>query len=123
MQGKAGEAPSASELAAALSSRSAFVYLGHGGGDQYLPPSRLRALDRCASSLLMGCSSGRLRCAAAAAGHYDPSGPVLAYLLAGEGREGSLQACGVQGSSATSAPAWHVCTSCWLTHQPHFCPP
>ena len=91
-QGTAGAAPTASELAAALSSRQFFVYLGHGGGDQYIPPARLRALDRCAAALLMGCSSGRLRRggvppagvgAGAARPHYDPSGPLLAYLLAG----------------------------------------
>eukprot|EP00887_Chlorella_sp_A99_P003555 scaffold7.g3555.t1 len=89
-EGTAGQAPSAAELASALSSRSCFVYLGHGSGDQYIPPSRLRALDRCAAALLMGCSSGRLHGAgggtagaAAPRLHYDPAGPVLAYLLAG----------------------------------------
>jgi len=56
-----------------------FVYLGHGGGEQYLPRRALARLPRCAGALLMGCSSGRLR----AHGAYDPSGTVLAYLLAG----------------------------------------
>lgn len=36
-------------------------------------------MPRCASALLMGCSSGSL----ARAGQYEPSGPVLAYLMAG----------------------------------------
>jgi Peptidase family C50 len=40
----------------------------------------LARLPRCAAALLMGCSSGRLR----GHGAYDPSGTVLAYLLAGE---------------------------------------
>jgi hypothetical protein len=39
----------------------------------------LRRMPRCASALLMGCSSGSL----AKAGQYEPSGPVLAYLMAG----------------------------------------
>lgn len=60
-QGKSGVAPSAEELAQALRREDLFVYCGHGGGEQYLPPSKLRSLPRCAASLLMGCSSGRLR--------------------------------------------------------------
>ncbi|BDA44094.1 probable separin at C-terminar half [Coccomyxa sp. Obi] len=69
----------AAELAAALTQRQAFVYCGHGGGQQHLPGRALRRLPRCAASLLMGCSSGRLT----RTGTYAPSGPVLAYLLAG----------------------------------------
>ena len=79
-QGRSGQAPPLTELTTALETRSFFIYLGHGGGEQYLPPSRLRALNKCAASLLMGCSSGRL-------GHkgrwYEPSGVVLAYMLGG----------------------------------------
>ena len=82
-QGKAGEPPSAAELSEALQRAALFVYLGHGGGEQYLPAGRLRALDRCSASLLMGCSSGRL----ALRRHYEPGGVVLAYLLAGEHSE------------------------------------
>ncbi|CAL8470074.1 g9616 [Coccomyxa elongata] len=79
-QGTAG-APGlpAAELAAALTQRQVFVYCGHGGGQQHLPGRALRRLPRCAASLLMGCSSGRLT----RTGTYAPSGPVLAYLLAG----------------------------------------
>ena len=40
----------------------------------------LRRMPCCASALLMGCSSGSLR----KAGEYEPSGPVLAYLMAGK---------------------------------------
>lgn len=78
--GRAGCSPPSSELASALQSRELFVYCGHGGGEQYIPPARLRGLPRCAASLLMGCSSGRLR---DQGGYYEPSGIVLAYLLAG----------------------------------------
>lgn len=177
MQGTAGSAPEPSAVAAALQGHQLFVYLGHGGGEQYIGapcPSRavsdqnsttctewackrrqarghahsegcslsgcksrlpgtsrlhvmtgccgtmtpaelqlqscscrspvfilsscqdpcrcfsndtagcaarraLARLPRCAAALLMGCSSGRLR----DHGAYDPSGTVLAYLLAG----------------------------------------
>lgn len=47
VQGKAGCAPSAAELAAALQSRRFFLYCGHGGGEQYISGAasgrRLRA--------------------------------------------------------------------------------
>ena len=49
-------------------------------------------MPRCASALLMGCSSGSL----ATAGQYEPSGPVLAYLMAGTGTHASksiIQVC------------------------------
>lgn len=93
-QGTAG-APGlgSAELAAALSSRELFVYCGHGGGQQHIQRRSLQRLPRCAAALLMGCSSGRL---AAPAGNApslgrsppEPTGPVLAYLIAG-----ALHAC------------------------------
>ena len=80
-------APTPAQLASALQSRELFVYCGHGGGEQYIPPGRLRSLRRCASSLLMGCSSGRLKTTTATTNammpYYEPTGVVLAYLLAG----------------------------------------
>ena len=79
MQGAAGAAPGPAELAAALAAHQLFVYLGHGGGEQYLPARSLARLDGCGAALLMGCSSGRLR----PAGAYEPTGAVLAYLLGG----------------------------------------
>ena len=67
-------------LSEALRQRSLFVYCGHGAGQQHLPGRTLRRQRACAASLLMGCSSGRL---ARSGQHYEPSGPILAYLLAG----------------------------------------
>lgn len=112
--GRAGSPPSSSELAHALQSKELFVYCGHGGGEQYIPTAKLRGLPRCAASLLMGCSSGRLRgggktsispfssisssssssnCSGGRRArqqqqqryhyYYEPTGVVLAYLLAG----------------------------------------
>ncbi|PRW58029.1 Regulator of spindle pole body duplication [Chlorella sorokiniana] len=78
-QGKVGCAPTAAELADALTSRQLFLYCGHGGGEQYISAAKLRSLERCSAALLMGCSSGRLRTQRT----YEPSGAVLAYLLAG----------------------------------------
>jgi hypothetical protein len=79
--GCAGSPPSADELSSALQTSDLFVYCGHGGGEQYLPVPRLRALDTCASSLLMGCSSGKLLWNPE--GSFDASGVALAYVLAG----------------------------------------
>lgn len=67
-------------LSEALSRRSLFVYCGHGAGQQHLQTRALRRQRACAASLLMGCSSGRL---ARSGQHYEPSGPILGYLLAG----------------------------------------
>lgn len=79
-----GEPPTSAELASALQSHQLFVYFGHGGGDQYIPAGKLRSLDSCSAALLMGCSSGRL----CQRQHYEPAGPVLAYLLAGVASSG-----------------------------------
>lgn len=57
-----------------------FVYCGHGSGEQYLPLPLMRRLQSCACSLLVGCSSGRLRLA----GEYHPAGAVVSYLLSGK---------------------------------------
>ena len=77
--GLSGRVPTADVLGAALQEHDLFIYCGHGGGEQYIPPSRLRALDSCASSVLMGCSSARLT----AGGVYDADGVALSYLVAG----------------------------------------
>ncbi|GLC69429.1 hypothetical protein PLESTF_000829800 [Pleodorina starrii] len=78
-EGITGERPSSQALLAALQSRDLFLYFGHGSGEQFLPLPLLRKLQRCATCLLMGCSSGSLRLH----GAYDPSGAAVAYILAG----------------------------------------
>jgi separase len=80
LQGVAGSKPSPAQLSAALRAHQLFLYFGHGGGEQYVPLSSLKRLDRCAGSMLMGCSSGRLR----QMGLYEPCGAIWGYLLAGE---------------------------------------
>lgn len=86
LQGVCGSRPSSSELTAALQAHDLFLYFGHGGGEQYVPLSALKRLDRCAAGLLMGCSSGRLK----QLGLYEPSGPIWDYLTAGENLEQTL---------------------------------
>ncbi|XP_050938056.1 separase isoform X2 [Cucumis melo] len=79
LEGKAGYAPTSSELIEELKSRDLFIYFGHGSGAQYIPKQEIQKLDACAASLLMGCSSGSLTLN----GHYVPQGTPLSYLKAG----------------------------------------
>lgn len=79
LQGSAGEPIPRPLLTSALKSRDLFIYFGHGAGEEYLPPASLRRLPSCAASMLIGCSSGRLR----HAGKYEPYGTILTYLSAG----------------------------------------
>ena len=55
------------------------MFFGHGAGGQYLPSQQLRHRQSQCACLLAGCSLGRL----ARQGLYSPSGPILAYILAG----------------------------------------
>ncbi|GBG34802.1 ABC transporter G family member 22 [Hondaea fermentalgiana] len=73
-----------------LAESPVFLYCGHGSGEELLAREQLAQLDSCATSLLMGCSSGKLR----AQGIFEPAGVVLAYVLA--------------GSSAVVANLWDV---------------
>ncbi|CAI0375640.1 unnamed protein product [Linum tenue] len=77
--GKAGSAPTAEELALAVRNHDLFIYLGHGSGTQYISGDEIKKLEKCAATLLMGCSSGSL----SLTGSYVPRGAPLYYLLAG----------------------------------------
>ncbi|TKY71312.1 Separase protein [Spatholobus suberectus] len=79
LEGKAGSRPTIKELASALESHDLFIYFGHGSGAQYIPRHEIQKLDKCAATLLMGCSSGSLTLP----GQYAPQGIPLSYLLAG----------------------------------------
>ena len=54
-------------------------YCGHHDGHQYFQGELIERLPRCAVTLLVGCSSGRLR----DQGILDPDGYLLAYLCGG----------------------------------------
>ncbi|RDX78338.1 Separase, partial [Mucuna pruriens] len=79
LEGKAGSRPTIKELASALESHDLFIYFGHGSGAQYIPRHEIQKLEKCAATLLMGCSSGSLTLP----GQYAPQGIPLSYLLAG----------------------------------------
>ncbi|WBW75123.1 separase/separin [Schizosaccharomyces osmophilus] len=78
-KGVVGRSPSNEEFRSMLSEYDFFLYFGHGGGEQYTTSKDLAALDKCAVSILMGCSSGALH----ECGIYEPWGTPLNYLSAG----------------------------------------
>ncbi|KAL3921457.1 MAG: hypothetical protein SGPRY_004897 [Prymnesium sp.] len=64
--------------AEALQAKEVYIYCGHGDGRRYLPAHELQKLSRCPATLLMGCSSGRIKLH----GGMAPSGMALHYLHA-----------------------------------------
>lgn len=78
-EGKVGEAPTEEEMASTLETRNAFVYVGHGGGEQYIRSSKIKSLEKCCPTMLLGCSSGALE----QAGDYDSWGTPVSYMIAG----------------------------------------
>ncbi|KAM5574597.1 hypothetical protein ABKV19_013836 [Rosa sericea] len=50
LEGKAGCAPPAEELAVALKSHDLYMYIGHGCGQQYVPRREIQRLEHCAST-------------------------------------------------------------------------
>jgi separase len=71
--------PSPEQYKQALENHDVFIYMGHGSGEQYMRSTEIPTLKKCATALLMGCSSGEL----IDNGEYDPDGPVLNYILGG----------------------------------------
>lgn len=53
-------APTESEFEATLYENDLFLYFGHGAGAQYIRGRKIRSLDKCAVTLLMGCSSAKM---------------------------------------------------------------
>ncbi|KAJ4419348.1 separin protein [Gnomoniopsis sp. IMI 355080] len=74
------KAPTEAEFENALASSDILLYMGHGGGAQYIRNRQIRRLDKCrATTLLMGCSSASLN----DVGDFEVYGLVWSYMLAG----------------------------------------
>lgn len=72
--------PTEAEFENALASSDILLYMGHGGGAQYIRNRQIRRLDKCrATTLLMGCSSASLN----DVGDFEVYGLVWSYMLAG----------------------------------------
>ncbi|KAL6054355.1 separin protein, partial [Balamuthia mandrillaris] len=78
-RGITGEVPTEDQFREMLTESDLFIYCGHSTGERYLNAVHLQNLQRCAVTLLMGCSSGKL----APSGAFEPMGVVLNYLLCG----------------------------------------
>ncbi|KAK9488080.1 peptidase family C50-domain-containing protein [Lipomyces starkeyi] len=77
--GIVARSPSEGEFRSILSSNDIVLYFGHGGGEQYIRPSLIKSLDKCAATFLLGCSSGALH----SSGNFEPWGTPMNYLIAG----------------------------------------
>ena len=71
--------PGETEMKSLLEDHELFLYFGHGSGGKYIRPSTIKKLEKCAVSLLMGCSSGALT----EAGDFEPYGMPIYYMDAG----------------------------------------
>ncbi|SCU84937.1 LAFA_0D12926g1_1 [Lachancea sp. 'fantastica'] len=74
-----GEKPQESQLLDMLSDSKLFIYMGHGGGEQYVRLKKIKQLDSAAPSFLLGCSSAYME----TKGRLESSGVVYSYLLGG----------------------------------------
>ncbi|KAK9354170.1 peptidase family C50-domain-containing protein [Lipomyces doorenjongii] len=77
--GIVARSPSEGEFRSILSQNEIVLYFGHGGGEQYIRPSQIKSLDKCAATFLLGCSSGALH----SSGNFEPWGTPMNYLIAG----------------------------------------
>lgn len=71
--------PIESELKACLENHEIFLYFGHGSGSQYIRARTVRNLEKCAVTVLMGCSSGALTEAC----EFEPYGTPINFMQAG----------------------------------------
>lgn len=75
-----GKTPSEGDFEKALVSSDILLYMGHGGGAQYIRTRQVRRLEKCrATALLIGCSSASLT----DVGDFELYGLVWSYMLAG----------------------------------------
>ena len=78
-EGLIQETPKEDDFKNYLENSDIFLYFGHGSGGQYIRSRAISRLNKCAVTLLMGCSSGLLQ----EAGVYEPYGKPIDYMHAG----------------------------------------
>ncbi|SCV01005.1 LANO_0F09670g1_1 [Lachancea nothofagi CBS 11611] len=74
-----GKKPEEAQLVDMLICSKVFIYVGHGGGEQYVRLKKIKELDSAAPSFLLGCSSAYMD----SRGKLEPSGVIYSYLLGG----------------------------------------
>ncbi|XP_071942950.1 separin-like [Antedon mediterranea] len=77
--GVVGRGPNKDEYSSGLTEHDLFIYCGHGSGSQYLNGDDIQKIRCRALTMLMGCSSGRLKYS----GSLEATGMALNYLVAG----------------------------------------
>lgn len=78
-RGIVGRPPADNDFVDSLGSQPLVLYFGHSGAEQFVRASKIRALSRCAVTMLWGCSSALLR----DQGDFDRTGTPYNYMLAG----------------------------------------
>ncbi|KIW20066.1 hypothetical protein PV08_00641 [Exophiala spinifera] len=71
--------PKEPEFESILHDKSLMLYFGHGGAAQYIRGRTIRKLDKCAVTMLMGCSSAKMT----ECGVYEPYGMPWNYINGG----------------------------------------
>ncbi|AEY94740.1 FAAR089Cp [Eremothecium gossypii FDAG1] len=74
-----GSKPEEDEFVRMITNSSTFIYIGHGGGEQYFRSKTLKLQDNAAPSFLLGCSSAYMK----QYGKLEPSSVLYSYLLGG----------------------------------------
>jgi len=78
-KGITGKRPTEEEFSKSLQDSNLFVYIGHGGGEQFIRSTTLKKMDKIAPTLLLGCSSAALRYN----NLLEPYGTIYSYLVGG----------------------------------------
>lgn len=73
------EKPEEETLLKMLQNSNLFVYIGHGGGEQYVRGKEIKKCTTIAPSFLLGCSSAAMKYY----GKLEPTGTIYTYLLGG----------------------------------------
>ena len=73
------EKPGEEALLKMLQNSNLFVYIGHGGGEQYIRGKEIKKCTTIAPSFLLGCSSAAMKYY----GKLEPTGTIYTYLLGG----------------------------------------
>ncbi|CCH60037.1 hypothetical protein TBLA_0C02250 [Henningerozyma blattae CBS 6284] len=71
--------PDEAQFIRMISNSNLFLYIGHGGGEQFVHAKEIKKLNSVAPSLLLGCSSASMKYY----GKLEPTGIIYSYLLGG----------------------------------------
>lgn len=78
-KGMSGKKPTEEMFEGYVQNSNLFVYIGHGGGEQFIKSTTLKKMEKAAPTLLLGCSSAALR----DNNLLEPYGTVYSYLTGG----------------------------------------